>query len=187
MRKYIFLLSIVLLFTSLSSAKEKGNIQIFCEPHVEIYLDSFLIGESDSASKGFFLEDVAFGNHVLELIKNDIIDQYVFELVDTLVAIRSKMFPHEKKYDVAPEMIYSVTPVYPAFAATARQEGTVVINALIDTLGYVIKSEVLISSGFQSLDAAALNIAHKNKFKPGIYQGKPIECWVTYDVGFNLD
>jgi TonB family protein len=88
--------------------------------------------------------------------------------------------------DSLPEMIYVVTPEYPASAKEAHLEGTVWINVLIDTTGNVQQAIVAKSSGETLLDNAALATARENKFKPAQQQGKPVFNWVSYPVQFTL-
>ena len=44
-----------------------------------------------------------------------------------------------------------------------------------------------LSSGVASLDDAAVKAAFKNRFKPGIQNGRPIACWVSYTVDFDIN
>lgn len=89
--------------------------------------------------------------------------------------------------DVYPEMIHHGIPHYPSLAKQAGVTGTVWVRALVDKSGSVAKSEIARSSGTSSLDREALAAAHKCKFKPGIKDGQPVECWITYKVDFDLD
>lgn len=89
--------------------------------------------------------------------------------------------------EVYPEMIYMETPEYPRLAEEAGLEGIVWIKALLDKNGDVRDARVGKSSGTASLDQAAVDAAYKCKFKPGIQNGKPVACWVTYKVEFVLD
>ena len=58
---------------------------------------------------------------------------------------------------------------------------------LVDEDGNVMKAMVGKSSGTESLDGAAVEASYKNKFKPGIQNGRPVKVWVTYKVDFTLD
>jgi len=89
--------------------------------------------------------------------------------------------------EIYPEMIYEATPPYPRLAEQAGITGRVYVKALVDESGSVIKAQVGKSSGTESLDEAAVEAAYKNKFKPGIQNGRPIKVWVTYKVDFILD
>jgi protein TonB len=89
--------------------------------------------------------------------------------------------------EIYPEIIYKHTPEYPRLAKQAGITGTVWINVLLDEEGNVIDAIIAKSSGIKSLDEAALKAAYKNKFKPGIQNGRPVKVWVTYLVEFKLD
>lgn len=89
--------------------------------------------------------------------------------------------------EVYPEMIYQERPEYPRLAKSAGLTGTVWVKVLVDKDGSVRQAMVGKSSGTQTLDEAAVAVAHKNKFKPGIQNGRPVACWATYRVDFNLE
>lgn len=86
-----------------------------------------------------------------------------------------------------PQMIYQEKPEYPRLARQAGITGIVWVKALVDKEGNVRRAMVGKSSGTASLDEAAVETAYKNKFRPGIQNGRPVNCWVTYRVSFELD
>lgn len=88
--------------------------------------------------------------------------------------------------EIYPEMIYEEKPEYPRLAKQAGLEGTVWVQALVDKEGTVRKAQVARSSGTAALDEAAVEAAYKNKFKPGIQNGRPVAVWVTYKVDFQI-
>lgn len=88
--------------------------------------------------------------------------------------------------EIQPEMIFQQQPEYPRLAKTAGLTGTVWVKALVDKDGNVRQAMVGKSSGTQSLDEEAVKAAYKNKFKPGIQNGRPVAVWVTYRVDFKL-
>ena len=89
--------------------------------------------------------------------------------------------------EVYPEMIHQETPEYPRLAKSAGLTGTVWVKVLVDKDGTVRQAMVGKTSGTQALDDAAVAVANKNKFKPGIQNGRPVACWATYRVDFNLE
>ena len=91
------------------------------------------------------------------------------------------------KVDVQPEILKRVAPDYPAEARKMGIEGKVVISALVDTTGHPAKVEIARSSGYKSLDEAALKAAKETLYKPGMQDGKPIAIWINYTVKFVLD
>ncbi len=89
--------------------------------------------------------------------------------------------------EVYPEMIFEAKPDYPRLAKQAGIEGVVYVEALVSKDGEVLQAQVAKSSGTESLDEAAVETAYKNKFRPGIQNGRPVAIWVTYKVDFVLD
>jgi TonB family protein len=89
--------------------------------------------------------------------------------------------------ETPPELVYSVTPEYPRMAKEVGIEGTVVIQALVGKEGDVLDAVVFVSSGNTLLDAAALAVAWKYKYRPAIQNGRPLAIWVTYNVEFRLE
>ncbi len=86
-----------------------------------------------------------------------------------------------------PQMIYQNKPEYPRLARQAGITGVVWVKALVDKEGNVRRSMVAKSSGTAALDEAAVEAAYKNKFRPGIQNGRPVNCWVSYKVSFDID
>jgi TonB family protein len=88
--------------------------------------------------------------------------------------------------EVNPEMVYEQTPVYPKEAEDEGVQGVVWVKALVDTDGTVAKVTIGKSSGHKCLDKAALEAAHKCKYRPALAQGKPTATWISYKVDFTL-
>ena len=57
---------------------------------------------------------------------------------------------------------------------------------LIDTEGNVVEAGIAKSSEIDMLDEAALEVAHKNRFSPGIQNDRAVMVWVKYEVKFVL-
>jgi protein TonB len=89
--------------------------------------------------------------------------------------------------EIQPEFIYRHAPDYPRLAKQAGITGTVHVNVLLDEEGNVIDAIIAKSSGTKSLDDAALQAAGQCKFKPGIQNGRPVKCWVTFPYVFELN
>ncbi len=89
--------------------------------------------------------------------------------------------------EIYPEMIHEENPDYPRLAKQAGITGTVWVKALVDEQGNVLRAIVAKSSGTVSLDESAIDAAYKNKFKPGIQNGRPVKVWVTYPVEYTLE
>jgi TonB family protein len=77
-----------------------------------------------------------------------------------------------------------VRPSYPPGALSSRVQGTVIIEALVDTAGRVGRANIV--SKPSVLDAAALNAVLGWEFIPATRNGMPIATSMTSTVSFNL-
>jgi len=68
-------------------------------------------------------------------------------------------------------------PEYPAVSRRMEEQGTVVLEMLIDVDGRVSDSKVAQSSGHPLLDEAARDALSLCKFVPGTIDGKPEKSW----------
>jgi protein TonB len=83
-----------------------------------------------------------------------------------------------------PERIAGGPPVYPPIAINARVEGDVVLDALIDEHGNVVRVRVLKS--FPLLDAAAVEAVRGWRYTPTLLNGVPMPVLMTVTVRFSL-
>lgn len=83
-----------------------------------------------------------------------------------------------------PERIHYVAPEYPALARAARREGTVILEAVLDTDGNVREARVLRSVPL--LDDAALEAVRQWRFTPTLLNGEPVPVVLTVTVVFSL-
>ena len=83
-----------------------------------------------------------------------------------------------------PQRIHYVAPEYPALARAARREGTVILEAVLDTDGSVREARVLRSVPL--LDAAALEAVQQWRFTPTLLNGEPVPVVMTVTVVFAL-
>jgi len=78
-------------------------------------------------------------------------------------------------------------PVYPADARRRAEQGTVTIRVLIGADGSVEHAELAESSGFDSLDDAALDTVRSRwRFVPARHGGLAVESWVLVPIRFAL-
>ncbi len=84
----------------------------------------------------------------------------------------------------APRKITDVTPIYPAVARTARVEGVVILEAVIDAAGRVESVHVLRS--IPLLDQAAMEAVRQWTFTPTTLNGTPVPIVMTVTVNFTL-
>ena len=75
-------------------------------------------------------------------------------------------------------------PVYPRRALMLKQEGEVVLQALISTNGDIKDIKLLTSSGYAILDKSAMDAVWQWKFAPSVINGKPSLSWVKVPVEF---
>ena len=77
-------------------------------------------------------------------------------------------------------------PVYPIVARRRGHQGTVFLEVLVDRNGNVKDLRVLKSSGYATLDDAALASVKSWIFEPGMKGSQPVEMWVRLPVRFQL-
>jgi TonB family protein len=76
--------------------------------------------------------------------------------------------------------------IYPEYARKSGVEGTVVVQAKIDTAGYVIDTNIMQSLAKGGCDEAAITAINAVKWKPAQKDGKPITTWVSIPVRFKV-
>lgn len=74
----------------------------------------------------------------------------------------------------------------PAEALRKKQTGTVRLLLYINEQGTVDKVEIVQSSGFPSLDAAAMAAERRSTFRPAIINGSPVKSKVIVPYIFQL-
>lgn len=77
-------------------------------------------------------------------------------------------------------------PIYPKRALMLKQEGVVVLQALIDTNGNIKDVKLATSSGYAILDKSATDAVWKWKFEPSVIDGTPSVSWVKVPVEFMI-
>ena len=83
-----------------------------------------------------------------------------------------------------PTKIRDVRPIYPEDAKAARVQGVVIIEATIDTSGFVSDAKVLRS--IPLLDQAALDAVRQWQFTPTLLNGQPVPVIMTVTVNFTV-
>jgi protein TonB len=82
-------------------------------------------------------------------------------------------------------IIYKTIPQYPAIAKAARQEGTVVLQAMISKSGTIEHLQVV--SGPPTLQQAAFDAVKTWRYRPYLLNDQPIEVETTVSVIFRLE
>jgi TonB family protein len=89
--------------------------------------------------------------------------------------------------DRMPECISAVLPPYPESAKKDRIEGEVWLQVLVDEHGDVGEVRVLRKSNSDvGFEQAAMDAALKWKYRPAVYNRKPVAVWIMYTLSFRL-
>jgi protein TonB len=83
-----------------------------------------------------------------------------------------------------PRKLKAVPPVYPDAAVSARIEGVVILECLIDPRGRV--SEIAVMRGVPLLEQAALDAVRQWVYTPTLMDGVPVPVLMTVTVRFDL-
>ncbi len=83
-----------------------------------------------------------------------------------------------------PRKIVDVSPAYPAVARSARVEGVVILEAVIDAQGRVESVRVLRS--IPTLEQVAVDAVRQWRFTPALLNGEPVPVVMTVTVNFML-
>ena len=84
----------------------------------------------------------------------------------------------------APKRTVNVPPVYPTIAVSARKEGIVILEAIIDARGNVESVRVLRSDPL--LESAAVEAVKQWKYTPALLNGVAVPVIMTVTVNFTL-
>jgi protein TonB len=80
-----------------------------------------------------------------------------------------------------------ITPAYPPTSRRLGEEGRVVVNVYVLADGRVGDVQVLESSGYERLDAAALeHVRHEWRFDPARRGGEAVATWGAFGVTFQI-
>lgn len=88
--------------------------------------------------------------------------------------------------DINPVPVRDIAATYPASARRLGQQGLVRVETVIDEMGVVTSELIAASSGFGSLDNAALDAVKRTRFLPAMKNGKPVACRIIIPVRFRL-
>lgn len=85
----------------------------------------------------------------------------------------------------APRKIVEVAPIYPVIARSARVEGMVILEAVINEQGVVERVRVLRSKAL--LDEAAIAAVRQWRYTPTLLNGAPVSVLMTITINFTLE
>ena len=95
-------------------------------------------------------------------------------------------------YTVAPELanrdevLAALADAYPRLLRNTGIGGNVLLWFFIDENGKVLDVRLNQSSGLQTLDAAALQVAHVYRFSPAFNRDKRVKVWVQIPITFSV-
>ena len=78
-------------------------------------------------------------------------------------------------------------PPYPAASKSRGEQGEILLKVEVLTSGRVGQAEVEKSSGYASLDEAALTTVRRWRFKPALKGRETVICWVNIPIRFRLN
>lgn len=87
-------------------------------------------------------------------------------------------------FDAPPRVLKQVRPQYPQEAFVKKIEGTVLVEALVDSQGRVTRARVIQSVPL--LDAAALAACFEWRFRPAFKGGHPVATIIHMPVAFRI-
>lgn len=85
-----------------------------------------------------------------------------------------------------PELVMLVPPVYPKDAVEKGIECTVDLRILVTEKGTVDEVEIAQSSGYPSMDEAAVMAVKKTRFRPAMKNSRRVAMWINYPIQFAL-
>lgn len=83
-----------------------------------------------------------------------------------------------------PVLIYEVKPKYPPDVQADKLEGTVTVDAIVDTTGAVY--EAMVVQSIPAFDQAALDAVKQWRFQPGLLNGEPVAVVCTIEFTFTV-
>jgi protein TonB len=84
-----------------------------------------------------------------------------------------------------PVLIYSVDAEFSDEARRAKYQGVSVVSLIVDARGMPQRIKVVRKLGM-GLDEKAIEAVRQYKFKPSMYQGKPVPVEITVEVNFHI-
>ncbi len=95
-------------------------------------------------------------------------------------------FVRKTPYDLRPEPLTAIRPIYPQKAKDAKIEGLILISVLVNEKGIVEETAVVKSIPNTKLDEAAIDAIKKTKFRPAQIEGKIQRVWINIPIHFRL-
>jgi len=84
-----------------------------------------------------------------------------------------------------PQLLGSAEPDYPPLAKRLKRRANVLVRALVDENGKVVRAEVLQGDPSRlGFDEAAVAAAYRTSYKPAQKEGVPVKMWIELPVAF---
>jgi periplasmic protein TonB len=80
------------------------------------------------------------------------------------------------------KVVRRVAPMYPRDSAMRGEAGLVQMRAQVDARGRVTEVQLVRSSGFDSLDKAAVRAVGKWRFEPQVQDGRAVSAWTLVNL-----
>jgi TonB family protein len=104
---------------------------------------------------------------------------------------------HVSKEVTAPKLIYSVEPEFSEQSRKRKISGAAMLRFIVNADGTVRDPHVTKSaadrftnnkdrSAAATLDEKAVQAVSQYRFEPARFQGKPVPCWLTIEVDFQV-
>lgn len=104
---------------------------------------------------------------------------------------------HMSKEVTAPRLIYSVEPEFTEKARKRKIGGNPKLKFIVDKDGSTRNISIVRSAAEQytdkkdreaalTLDPKAVEAVSRYRFEPATFQGKPVPCWMTVEVNFQI-
>jgi protein TonB len=108
-------------------------------------------------------------------------------LVAKQAVVPQQQPPQEYVYVTQPNYAKRAEPIYPEQSRRWHQQGIVELALFINELGALDKVEIIKSSGFPLLDAAAIKAMKQSQFAPAMDGAIPIRSRAEATVTFRLE
>ncbi len=101
-------------------------------------------------------------------------------------SLQPEEFGRGKDEVTRPRVSKHPPPRFPRSMVHPNTTGTVILDSIIDTGGFVRQPEILRSSGSHDLDASALQAVCDWTFQPAMLASKPVLAYYTLTVNFEV-
>jgi len=94
--------------------------------------------------------------------------------------------PETLASDAGIAVLRRVLPQYPIESVRAGEEGSAILQVLVDQTGHASDVRVVRSSGYGRLDDSSVNAVSRWQFAPAMKGALPVQAWGEMEMRFNL-